>query len=128
METDKIRALESKAQTFLRSAAVLLELEDFDSCASRAYFAMFFSVQALLLHETASLPSKQGIRTAFLERYVDSGRLPSRAGEALQRAADLQELGDYGYGHAVSQPDAEYVLQEAEAFVNSLARLIEVSA
>lgn len=124
MEIDKTRALQNKAQKFLRSAAVLLELEDFDSCASRAYFAMFFSAQAALLAETLSFSSKQGIRSAFVERFVESGRLPQRAAEALARGADLQEMGDYAYDFAVSQADAEAVLQEAEAFVNSIERLI----
>lgn len=123
---DKIRALENKAQKFLRSAAVLLELEDFDSSASRAYFAMFYAAQAALLHETLSFSSKQGIRSAFVERFVATGRLPERAAEVLHRAAELQEVGDYAYDFAVGRGDAEFVLQEAEAFVNSIARLIEL--
>lgn len=122
---DQIKALDRKAQKFLRSAAVLLELEDFDSCASRAYFAMFYAAQAALLQETMSFSSKQGIRSAFIERFVESGRLPERAADALNLGAELQEVGDYSYEFAVSQEDAERILQEAEAFVNSLSRLVE---
>ena len=35
-------------------------------------------------------------------------------------------MGDYAYDFAVGRGDAEFVLQEAEAFVNSIARLIEL--
>lgn len=126
METN--RDLFNKAQMYLRSAAVLLELEDFDSCASRAYFAMFYAAQGALLSETSDLPSKQGIRTAFSDRFVESGRLPERASIVLDRAHDLQEVGDYAHTFAVSRQDAEWVLSEAEAFVNSIERLIERTA
>jgi uncharacterized protein (UPF0332 family) len=123
---DKIRALENKAQKYLRSAAVLLELEDFDSCASRAYFAMFYAAQAALLQETLSFSSKQGIRSAFVERFVETGRLPLHAAGVLDRGAELQEIGDFAYDHAVSRADAEQILSESEAFVNSIARMMEL--
>ena len=115
----------SKAQTYLRSAAVLYELEDFDSCVSRAYFAMFYAAQALLMHENGSLPSQQGIRTAFKNTFVDTGQMPPHASNVLNQAYDLQEMADYGHHFAVDQDQAERVLQEAEAFVNSLDRLAE---
>ena len=113
-----------KAQTYLRSAAVLLELEDYDSCASRAYFAMFYAAQALLLKEHGQMPEDQGIRSAFYSAFVETGVLPEQAGAALDRGYELQERGDYSHRFAVSQQDAERVLQEAEAFVNSLDALL----
>lgn len=122
---DSIPLLLKKAQKFLRSAAVLYELEDFDSSASRAYFAMFFAAQAVLLHDTGDLSSKQGIRSAFRERFVDSGRLPDRAADAFDQGYELQEVGDYGHQFAVSNEDATWLLQEAEAFVYSMERLVE---
>lgn len=121
---EKIEALLNKAQKFLRSAAVLIELEDFDSTASRAYFAMFYAAQAALYQETQAVSSKHGIRSAFINRFVENGPLPERAGDVLQRASELQEMGDYAYDFSVSQEDAEFILSEAEAFVNSLDNLI----
>ena len=121
---DKIEALLNKSQKFLRSAAVLFELEDFDSCASRSYFAMFYAAQAMLLSETQAFSSKQGIRSSFIEQFVKRGPLPERAGEAFERASELQEVGDYAYDFAVTEPDSEHILAEAEAFVNSITNLI----
>ena len=122
MEPD---SLFDKAQQFLRSAAVLFELEDFDSCASRAYFAMFFSAQALLTADGQRHAGRRSARTAFVERYVEGGELPKRAGEAFAEAQQLQEIADFGGKLAVSEQQAERVLQEAEAFVHSLQTLVE---
>lgn len=113
-----------KAQKFLQSAAVLLELEDYDSCASRAYFAMFYAAQAALLYVGRTIPVTQGIRSAFISHFVESGQFPARAGKVLNEAAEFQEVGDYAHGFAVRSTDAERILQEAEAFVNSIDRTV----
>lgn len=120
---ERIDRLFVKAQKYLRSAALLLEMEDYDSCVSRSYFAMFYSTQACLMAEVGSIPARQSIRAAFIQRFVDTGRLPNHAAEVLREAADLQELGDYAHDFAIDPHTAERILQEAEAFVNSLARL-----
>ena len=122
---EKITFLLNKAQTFLRSAAVLVELEDFDSCASRAYFAMFYAAQAALVAENSKLPEQMGIRSAFIEQFIDSGRMPERAAEALEQAYELKEVGDYSNSYAVKKEDGERVLQEAEAFVTTIADRLE---
>lgn len=121
---EQLGNLLKKAQKYLQSAAVLLELEDFDSCASRSYFAMFYAAQAMLRQSGYSTSSNHGIRSGFSALYVDSGRLPERAREAIERGAVLQEIGDYGGEFLVSREEAEWVLQESEAFVNSIARLV----
>ena len=50
---------------------------------------------------------------------------PDRAGIAFNDAAHLQEMADYGFDFAMTRDAAEHILQEAEAFVNSLAHLAE---
>lgn len=124
---ERINPLMLKAQKYLQSAAVLLELEDYDSCASRAYFAMFFSAQAMLLHAGYELPSTRGIRTAFNQAFIDTGKLPERAGQSLNRAAELHEVADYSHRFAVPRQEAERLLQEAEAFVHTMARHVEMA-
>lgn len=109
-----------KSQKYLQSAAVLFELEDYDSCVSRSYFAMFYAAQAALLHVGQEIPATQGIRSAFITRFVESGHFPPRAGKALTEAAEMQEVADYSHDFAVHRVESEILLQEAEAFVNSI--------
>lgn len=119
---DPISTLFHKADAYLRSAAVLLELEDYDSCASRCYFAMFYAAQGLLKHKTGKLPSQEGIRSAFVKNFVEPGVLPEKAGDMLDRGYDLQERADYSSDFAIDQATAERALQEAEAFVTTAGR------
>lgn len=121
---DQPRLLLNKSQKFLRSASVLLELEDYDSVASRSYFAMFYAAQALLMHRRVNVSSQQGIRTAFASAFVESGELPEHAADVLNHGQRLQEMADYAHHFSVSASDAEEILQEAEAFVNTVEALI----
>ncbi len=122
-----IQALFNKSQKYLRSAAVLLELEDLDSCASRAYFAMFYAAQAALAADGARAPGRQSLRSTFQKRFVASGRLPERAGDSFEKAGDLYERGDYSTA-GLAQVEVEQCLQNAEAFVNTVERLVREPA
>lgn len=120
---DPITTLLRKAQRYLRSAAVLFELEDYDSTVSRAYFAMFYAAQALLFRHGVRLAPGQGLRAAFVEHFVAPGLLPERAGSALEKGYNLFELADFAHSFGVTARQAEGMLADAEAFVNSVSPL-----
>ena len=121
---DKTRQLLEKSQQYLRSAAVLLEIGDYDSCVSRAYFAMFYAAQGALLTAGRPVKSRHSVRSAFVERFVDGGRFPQHAADVLHRAYDLQETADYAQQFVVAEGDAEQLLGEAEAFIGSIDMLL----
>lgn len=123
---DPITLLLRKSQKYLRSAAVLLEMEDYDSTVSRAYFAMFYAAQALVKRRGIRLAAGQSLRDAFVAHFVETGTLPPRAAQALEEGFRMMELGDFAHTFGVSGPQAEAMLAEAEAFVNSVSVLAEV--
>ncbi len=44
----------AKAERFLRTAEKAIELGDYDTCASRCYYAMFYLAEAALLSKRVS--------------------------------------------------------------------------
>ena len=122
---DPITLLLQKSQKYLRSAAILLQMEDFDSTASRAYFAMHYAAQALLMRHGVRLSGGQSLRTIFNERFVDTGALPAVARDAFDSGYHLMETGDFAHTFGVTVEQAEGALAQAEAFVNSVSPLAE---
>ncbi len=116
-----------KSQQYLRSAAVLLELGDYDSSVSRAYFAMFYITQGLLLETNGEFSTKRGIRATFRKQFVEGGTLPEQAGDMLDRAYQMYERADYSSRAVTTREAAEQALQEAEAFVNAISQHLELS-
>ncbi len=57
----EIPALLAKAQRYLRSADLLFQDGDYESCISRAYYAMFYCAQAALLTRSLTFSSLRAL-------------------------------------------------------------------
>lgn len=115
----------AKGERFLQSAQRLFELEDYDSCVSRAYYAMFFFAEAGLLTQGISPASHRGVISLFAKHLVQTGIFPPELGRALSRAYDARLTSDYATGLTVSRQEAENLLQEAKAFVAQVRTYLE---
>lgn len=115
-----IEILSAKAQTFLGSAGQLLSIGDYNSCASRCYYAMFLMAQAALLTKNLSSPSHKGVISLFGEQFAKTGVLESHMGRTLNFAYDKRIVGDYGVSVSVAQDEAEHLLEAARDFVGKV--------
>ena len=115
-----VEILSAKAQTFLGSAGQLLSIGDYNSCASRCYYAMFLMAQAALLTKNLSSPSHKGVISMFGEHFAKTGVVESYLGRTLNFAYDKRIIGDYGVSVSVAQDEAEHLLDTAQDFVGKV--------
>ena len=116
----EIPTLSAKAQTFLGTAEQALRIGDFDSCASRGYYAMFFMAEAALLTKELTSSSHKGVHNLFGEHFAKTGILEKYLGRALNDAYDMRLVGDYAMGHTVTKEEAESLLETARDFVRKV--------
>lgn len=121
----EIDVLSAKAQTFLRSAEQVLSMGDYDTCASRCYYAMFLMAEAILLTRELSASSHRGVISLFGEHFVRTGILESHMGTALNYAYKKRIVGDYGMGASVAQEEAEELLAMARDFVEKVKAYLD---
>lgn len=121
----EIRDFVAKAERFLQSAQHLFEIEDYDSCVSRAYYSMFFLAEAVLMTRGICPASHRGVITLFGKHLVQTGVFPPELGRALNRAYDARLMSDYATGLTVSREEAENLLQEAKGFVAQVRAYLE---
>jgi uncharacterized protein (UPF0332 family) len=91
----EVQALLTKARRYLKSADLLLADGDYESAASRTYYAMFYSVEAILLTKNLTFSSHRGVIGAFGEQFIKTGVFPKELGRELNRAFEMRQLGDY---------------------------------
>lgn len=115
-----IEILSAKAQTFLRTAERAMSDGDYDSCASRCYYAMFSIAQAALLSKGLRASSHKGVISLFGEHFVKAGVLEGHMGRTLNYAYDTRIVGDYGVSASVAQDEAEELLDAAGDFVGKV--------
>ncbi len=123
----EIEDLIKKAWRFLRTAELALKDGDYDSCVSRAYYAMFFTAEALLLSKGLKASSHSGVITLFGEHFVKTGIFDREMGKALKRAYDSRQKGDYAAGFLIDKEEAEEKLNDAKKFVKMVEKYLRSS-
>jgi uncharacterized protein (UPF0332 family) len=118
----EIRALIDRARKYLRSAEVLISIEDFESSVSRAYYAMFFTVQAALLTQGVAASTHKGLIAAFGERFIKTGIFPKELGREIGLAFEKRQLGDYEYALVIERAEAVAILESARRFVAEIEK------
>jgi uncharacterized protein (UPF0332 family) len=119
-----IDELTEKANKFLRTAEIALELGDFDSCVSRCYYAMFFLAEAALFTKGLSASSHKGVLSMFSQHFVKTGIFPRDMGRLLNDAYDKRIIGDYGVGLMLEAEDVRQLLTDARAFVQTVSEYL----
>lgn len=116
MSSHGVTDLLEKADRSLVAAERLLADGFPDFAAGRAYYAMLYATEALLLSRDLSFAKHSAVIAAFGQHFVKTGVFDPSLHRFLLDAFDLRNLGDYGAVHAVVDADSLQVLQKAKVF------------
>ena len=118
-------SLIERAKKYLKSSKMLLVDGDYESSVSRAYYAMFYSAEAVLLTKNLSFSSHRGVISAFGEYFVKTDIFLRDMGRELNRAFEKRQLGDYEYTFVISEGEAWEILDQDKHFVESVSLYLE---
>jgi uncharacterized protein (UPF0332 family) len=91
------------------------------SVINRAYYAMFYSVLALLVYEEFSSSKHSGVLSYFNRRFIKAGVFDKSLGLWLGKAFELRQRMDYRERVEPAQEQATQVLDQADHFVKTVA-------
>lgn len=69
----EVKKLIQKSKRSLKAAENLFRDKDYDFAVSRAYYAMFYAAEALLLTKNLSFSKHSGVISGFWEHFVKKG-------------------------------------------------------
>lgn len=84
----ELRDCVNKARKFFRSARILFDCGDYDSCVSRCYYAMFFMAEAVLFSKGIGASSYRGVITLFGEHSLKPGIFDRSLARSLSSVYD----------------------------------------
>jgi uncharacterized protein (UPF0332 family) len=113
-----IQALINKAKDSLGAAKALLMDGYNDFAASRAYYAMFYIAEAMLLQVGLSYSKHSAVISAFGREYTKTGKIDPKFHRWLIDAQDFRNIGDYGIDTHISEADASAVCDWAGEFID----------
>ncbi|OGO29988.1 MAG: hypothetical protein A2Z16_01660 [Chloroflexi bacterium RBG_16_54_18] len=105
-----------RAQERFKAARILI-LEDLPNiAASRAYYALFYVAEALLLDRGLTFSSHSAVIAAFGKEFSRTNDLDPKFHRYLIAAQDTRQIGDYGINKDVATNAAEELVEWAEEF------------
>jgi uncharacterized protein (UPF0332 family) len=117
LNAEESKALLEKAGESVKGAKVLLREKLFGFSASRAYYAMFYIAEALLLSKGLVFSKHSAVIAAFGENFSKTGLLDKKFHRYLLAASEIREAGDYEATEEVPEEAALKLIEQAEEFL-----------
>jgi len=94
---------------------------------NRAYYAMFYAIQALVVQQKAQISKHSGAISFFDKEFVKTGIVDKRFSKWLHRLFDLRQDGDYGSMFEPAENQCDQAMEQAEEFVQQIRKYIQKS-
>lgn len=122
--SEESERLLDKAEQSIQAAELLLQQGFSSFAASRAYYAMFYAAEALLLSEGLSFSKHSAVIAAFGEHFAKPGLLPAELHRYLIQGFEERQVGDYGTDVEISSRAAGLAIQRARQFLAAATRCL----
>ncbi len=114
-----------QADESFESARILFDSAKYSPSVNRSYYAMFYSVLALLAIEGKGSSKHSGIISLFDQYYVKKGIFQKELSKWMHEAFDLRQRSDYQEMFTVTPQRAKKVLDNAEKFIQTIKGYIQ---
>jgi uncharacterized protein (UPF0332 family) len=124
---EELGAFLEKARESIKGAEVLLAQGLFGFAASRAYYAMSYVAEALLLSKGLSFSKHGQVLAAFGEHFAKPKVLDPKYHRYLLEGYEQRQIGDYEPLEKVSKGAAESLIEKAREFLAEAKEYLEKS-
>lgn len=122
--TRKLNVIMAKAKNTLKIAKQLYKQDYYNDSVSRAYYAVFHSLQAILLTIGLSFSKHSGVIGAFNKEFIHKDIFPKEFHKMIERLFKDRQIGDYEYEEGLNYEDAKQDIASAENIIVSIERYL----
>ncbi len=122
---EEIEALLKKALDSIKGARLLSDDELYGFAVSRAYYAMFYLVSAVLLTKGLNFSKHQAVVAAFGQHFVKTGIFKHKFHQYLVEAFEQRQIGDYEPMEEITKETAQKSIDRAEEFLVAVRAYLE---
>ena len=109
-----------QANETFNEAEILFNQSAYRGTINRAYYAMFYSVLALLATRKLGTSKHSGVIGLFDREFVKKGFLPRNLSRSLRLAFDRRQTHDYGELTEINEQIAQETLNNAKVFISTV--------
>ncbi|BBC22345.1 HEPN domain-containing protein [Pseudanabaena sp. ABRG5-3] len=108
----------------LETAQLLCNCGRYRSAISRAYYAMFYMTQYLLLSQGLDTSTYKGVLKMLSLHFVKTGKIPPSVADLLREAYDARQACDYESDMTEDEEMAKNVIANAQTFISEVRMLL----
>ena len=123
MKVETERLLD-KAEHAIRAAEILLDADEKDFAAGRAYYAMFYTAEALLVESGKRFRKHSAVHAAFGNQFGRTGLMESKYHRWLLDAFDRRIVSDYDTTGEISPHEVRETINQAREFLTQASRFL----
>jgi uncharacterized protein (UPF0332 family) len=123
MKVEAERLLD-KAEHAIRAAEILLDADEGDFAAGRAYYAMFYVAEALLVERGRRFRKHSAVHAAFGKQFAKAGLLEPKFHRWLLDAFDRRIVSDYETTGDLSPHEVRETINRAKEFLTQANRFL----
>ena len=116
---DEYTQILKRAGESIEAARVLCERGLFGFSVSRAYYAMFYIAEALLLTKDLAFSKHGAVIAAFGEHFTKTHLFDPRFHQHLIEAFGKRQIGDYALQEEIEPDDAKRQIERATGFLQA---------
>lgn len=110
----------SLAKETLANARMCLDNRFYRDCINRSYYAVFYSIKAILAIEGIDFKRHKDAVAYFNKSYVATEVFPREVGKRLGRIKMMREESDYSDFFVVSEEDARKQYETAQYITDAI--------
>ena len=104
----------------LETAQFLCDGKRYRSSISRAYYAMYYATQALLLSQNLDTSTHRGVIKLLGLHFVKTGKITPNVARLLSDAYDLRQASDYNSDLSENEMAAQSAIENAKKFISEV--------
>lgn len=124
MKSEEIKKIIDKGIEKLTVAEELFSKGHYDDACSRAYYAVYHCLTAILFIKGLTYSTHSQTIGAFNKEYVKNNIFPKEFTSKIQRLFDNRQLGDYDVYKRITKDMAEIDIQNAKIIIERIVEYI----
>lgn len=125
---DYTRQLLKKAGEAIEAAELLLANQHTDFSAGRAYYAMFYTAEALLNEQGWKFGKHSSVHAAFGEHFAKTKLLDPKFHRWLLNSFDKRLVGDYGVETVIQADNVVEMIERAKEFLQAARKFLRANS
>lgn len=114
-----------KSARAIETARKTLSIPDTETAIARAYYAMFYTSEALLFERGLTFSKHSGVHAAFGQHFAKPGFLDAKYHQWLLNAFERRIIADYGVDEAILAEEAIEAIERASEFLVAARRYLD---